>query len=84
MLYVGMCLAPKKKIFFHVRNMERLSTLKVSFGALDVDAVPAAKTVLFHCSMVFLNSMECILLIQQRHHFALKIINYPCFQWLRK
>ena len=67
MLYVDICLAPKKKIFFRVRNMERLSTLKVSFGTLDVDTVPAAKKVLFRCSMVFFNFMECILLIQQRH-----------------
>jgi hypothetical protein len=48
-----MCLEPKK--IFLVKNMERLSTLNVSFGIHDIGTVTVAGAVLFHCSMIFLN-----------------------------
>jgi hypothetical protein len=56
-----------KKYFFLIRTMERLSSLNVSFGTHDDGIITAAKAVLFHCSMIFLNFLECILLMQQRH-----------------
>jgi hypothetical protein len=44
----GYVLGTTKKIFFLVRNMERLSSLNVSFGTHDIGTLTATKAV-FWC-----------------------------------